>query len=197
MIGLNSNIKPERTKAWEVGLQANLWGEKIAVNLSLYKTSTFNQLFNPSLPSSSGYSSIYINGGQVDNRGIEASVSLNQPLGPINWNSTFTYTLNRNKIHQLLAPKTVDFGNGMTEEVSLKQMDIDGMNFGPVKVMLTEGGSIGDLYTTVPKTDEHGFVIVDYNTKNIVGLDEGKWVKAGNVNPKYLMWQRVSDGRTD
>jgi outer membrane receptor protein involved in Fe transport len=46
----NSDIKPERTKAWEVGLQSRFWGDKLALNVSLYKTSTFNQLFNPSLP---------------------------------------------------------------------------------------------------------------------------------------------------
>lgn len=188
----NTNLEPERTKAWELGLQTNLWGDKINLNVSLYSTRTFNQFFCPKLSATSGYGRMPVNGGRVDNKGIEASLTVNQPLGPVKWSTTLTYTLNRNKIHQLLAPKTVDFGNGMTEEVSLKQMDIDGMNFGPVKVMLTEGGSIGDLYTTVPKTDEHGFVIVDYNTKNIVGLDEGKWVKAGNVNPKYNIGWRNS-----
>lgn len=188
----NTNLEPERTKAWELGLQTNLWGDKINLNVSLYSTRTFNQFFRPKLSATSGYGRMPVNGGRVDNKGIEASLTVNQPLGPVKWSTTLTYTLNRNKIHQLLAPKTVDFGNGMTEEVSLKQMDIDGMNFGPVKVMLTEGGSIGDLYTTVPKTDEHGFVIVDYNTKNIVGLDEGKWVKAGNVNPKYNIGWRNS-----
>lgn len=100
----NTDIKPERTKAWEVGLQSHFWNDKLELNVSLYKTSTYNQLFNPSLPSSSGYSSIYINGGQVDNKGIEASLTLNQPLGPVKWNSTFTYTLNRNKIKKLLKP---------------------------------------------------------------------------------------------
>ena len=188
----NTNLEPERTKAWELGLQTNLWGDKINLNVSLYSTRTFNQFFRPKLSATSGYGRMPVNGGRVDNKGIEASLTVNQPLGPVKWSTTLTYTLNRNKIHQLLAPKTVDFGNGMTEEVSLKQMDIDGMNFGPVKVMLTEGGSIGDLYTTVPKTAEHGFVIVDYNTKNIVGLDEGKWVKAGNVNPKYNIGWRNS-----
>ena len=106
----NSDIKPERTKAWEVGLQSRFWGDKLALNVSLYKTSTFNQLFNPSLPSSSGYSSIYINGGQVDNKGIEASLSLNQALGPVEWNSTLTYTINRNKIKKLLKPTTLKDG---------------------------------------------------------------------------------------
>lgn len=45
----NSDIKPERTKAWELGLQSRLWGDKLALNVSIYKSSTYNQLFNPSL----------------------------------------------------------------------------------------------------------------------------------------------------
>lgn len=185
----NSNIKPERTKAWEVGLQANLWGEKIAVNLSLYKTSTFNQLFNPSLPSSSGYSSIYINGGQVDNRGIEASVSLNQPLGPINWNSTFTYTLNRNKIRKLLKHTILEEGL----EIQQDMLDLAGI--GNVKTRLVEGGSIGDLYVTTLRRDSHGFIDVDY-VNNTVSVDHTAgdrhdgWVYAGNSNAKYTMGWR-------
>lgn len=186
---INSNIKPERTKAWEVGLQANLWGEKIAVNLSLYKTSTFNQLFNPSLPSSSGYSSIYINGGQVDNRGIEASVSLNQPLGPINWNSTFTYTLNRNKIRKLLKHTILEEGL----EIQQDMLDLAGI--GNVKTRLVEGGSIGDLYVTTLRRDSHGFIDVDY-VNNTVSVDHTAgdrhdgWVYAGNSNAKYTMGWR-------
>ena len=45
----NTDIKPERTKAWEVGLQSHFWNDKLELNVSLYKTSTYNQLFNPSL----------------------------------------------------------------------------------------------------------------------------------------------------
>ena len=184
----NTNLKPERTKAWELGLQANLWQDKIALNVSLYSTRTFDQFFLPELSSASGYSALPINGGRIDNRGIETSLTLNQPLGPVQWSSTFTYTLNRNKIRQLLAPTQLTLTNGNTITVAQQEMDM--MNFGPVKVRLTEGGSMGDLYVTVPKMDEHGFLVVDYTSKNIAGLDEGKYVYAGNVNPEYTMGWR-------
>ena len=186
----NTDLKPERTKAWELGLQANLWQDKVNLNVSLYSTRTYDQFFLPSLSATSGYTALPINGGRVDNKGIEASLTVNQPLGPVKWSSTLTYTLNRNKIKQLLAPTSITLPNGMREQVQLDHMDM--MNLGPVKVMVTEGGSMGDLYVTVPKCDEHGFVKVDYITRNIAGVDEGKYVYAGNVNPKYNLGWRNS-----
>jgi TonB-linked SusC/RagA family outer membrane protein len=186
----NRDLKPERTKAWEIGLQANLWQDKINLNVSLYSTQTRNQFFLPELSATSGYSALPINGGRVDNKGIEASLTVNQPLGPVKWASTLTYTLNRNKIKKLLAPTQITLDNGNVVNVS--QDAIDMMNLGPVKVRLTEGGSMGDLYVTDLKRDEHGYVIVDYTSRQISGLDEGKYVYAGNVNPKYNIGWRNS-----
>ncbi len=187
----NTDIKPERTKAWEVGMQSRFWGDKLALNVSLYKTSTYNQLFNPSLSASSGYTSIYINGGQVDNKGIEVSLSLNQPVGPVEWNSTFTYTLNRNKIIKLLKPTKLN--NDLTTEQDM--LDLGGI--GNVMSRLTEGGSIGDLYVTALRTDNHGYIDVDY-VNNTVAVDENAgdrkdgWIYAGNSQAKYTMGWRNS-----
>lgn len=187
----NSDIKPERTKAWELGLQSRLWGDKLALNVSLYKSSTYNQLFNPSLSASSGYTSIYINGGQVDNKGIEASLTLNQPLGPVNWSSTLTYTINRNKIIKLLKPTTLSDGTVVEQNM----LDLGGV--GNVMSRLKEGGSIGDLYVTTLRTDEHGFIDVDY-VNNTVAIDKNAgenkdgWVYAGNAQAKYTMGWRNS-----
>lgn len=187
----NTDIKPERTKAWEVGLQSHFWNDKLTLNVSFYKTSTYNQLFNPSLPSSSGYSSIYINGGQVDNKGIEASLTLNQPLGPVDWSSTFTYTINRNKIKKLLKPTTLEGGQTVEQSV----MNLEGI--GNVKTRLVEGGSVGDLYVTALRTDHHGYIDVDY-VNNTVAIDNNAgdlkdgWIYAGNSQAKYMMGWRNS-----
>jgi TonB-linked SusC/RagA family outer membrane protein len=187
----NNDILPERTHSWEVGLQSHFWNEKLSLNASLYKTSTFNQLFNPSLSASSGYTSIYINGGQVDNKGIEVSLSLNQTLGQIQLNSSLTYSLNRNKVKKLLKAK--ELSSGLTVEQDI--LDVGGI--GNVLSRLTEGGSIGDLYVTALKTDEHGFIDVDY-VNNTVSVDEKAgehgdgWIYAGNSQPKYTMGWRNS-----
>lgn len=188
----NSDIKPERTKAWEVGIQTNLWQEKVQLNVSLYQTATYNQLFNPTLPSSSGYSSIYLNGGRVDNKGIELSATLNQKLGPVDWSSTFTYTINRNKIKQLLKETTLKDGYTIDG-----QDHLDLFSMGEVMTRLTEGGSIGDLYVTALKTEGHGLIQVDYKDytvskdPNAGPLHDG-YIYAGNAQAKYTMGWRNS-----
>ncbi len=189
----NNDILPERTHSWEVGLQSNFWKDKLEINASIYKTSTFNQLFNPSLSASSGYTSIYINGGQVDNKGIEISLALKQPLGSVQWNSSFTYSLNQNKVEKLL--KSTQLSSGLTVEQDI--LDVGGI--GNVISRLTEGGSIGDLYVTALKTDEHGYIDVDY-VNNTVSVDKNAgergdgWIYAGNSQPKYTMGWRNSFG---
>ena len=185
----NNDIKPERTKAWELGLQSRFWMDKITLNVSLYKTSTYNQLFNPALSSGSGYKSIYINGGQIDNKGIEVSLGINQPLGPVEWTSNFTYTLNRNKVVKLLKPTTLEGG------IVVEQNMLDIVTLGNVKSRLVEGGSIGDLYVTAFKRDVHGDIIVDAKDNSVykdeyAGPQGDGWVYAGNAEPKYTMGWR-------
>ena len=189
----NSDIKPERTKAWEVGMESHFWGNKINLNVSLYKTSTYNQLFNPSLSSASGYSSIYINGGCVDNKGIELALTLNQPIGPIAWSSTYTYTINRNKIKRLLSPTTLVDGQIVSQD------HLDLINLKNVKSMLTEGGSMGDLYVTALYLDDHHKIYVDYQTNEVLvdgnaGPYKDGFIYAGNAAPKYMMsWRNSFD----
>lgn len=185
----NADIKPERTKAWEVGLSTRLWMDKIKLDVSLYKTSTYNQLFNPTLPASSGYKTVYINGGQIDNKGIEIALGINQPLGPVQWESNLTYSLNRNKIAKLLRPTVLS--NGL--EVSQDVYDI--VTLGNVKSRLVEGGSIGDLYVTTLKRDYHGHVIVDYVEQTVerddkAGPQKDGWIYAGNAEAKYTLGWR-------
>lgn len=179
----NTELKPERTKSYELGINAQLFGGKLKLDLSLYSTQTYNQLFKPTLSSTSGYSGVYVNAGRVDNKGIEASVSFNQKLGPVDWTTGLVYSLNRNKIKKLLRGYKAPDG----EIINMTEMDMGGTD--AVKARLTEGGSMGDIYVTTLKTDEHGYIDVDY-TQKTVEKDPNKWVYAGNVNPLYnLGWR--------
>lgn len=185
----NADLEPERTKGWEVGMQARFWMDKLTLNLSLYKTSTYNQFFTPDLPASSGYKQVYINGGQIDNKGIELSLGINQPLGPVEWTSTFTYTLNRNKIVKLLKPTTLP--NGLIVE----QDHLDVATLANVKSRLVEGGSIGDLWVTTLKRDMHGNIYVNdvdltVTRDDNAGPYKDGWIYAGNAEPKYTMGWR-------
>lgn len=182
-VNANENFEPERTKSFEAGLNAQLWGNKIKLDVTFYKSSTYNQLFKPALSQSSGFSSVYINAGQVDNRGIELSLGLNQDLGPVKWNSNLVYSLNQNKIVTLL-PETV-LSNG--ETVRLDRLDMGGTD--GYKMILEEGGSMGDIYVNTLKVDEHGYIIVDLISQSVT-TNPDHFIKAGNANPKYTLGWR-------
>ncbi len=179
----NTNLKPERTKSWETGANFVFFKNKLKLDATLYKSSTYNQFFEPSLSSSSGYTSVIVNAGRIDNKGIEISARYNDNFGKLNWSSYVTYSLNRNKIIELLPGWT----NPITGEIiSLSELDMGGT--GSYKMVLKEGGAMGDIYVNTLKTDEHGAIYV-HPSDHVVVADANKFVLAGNSNPKYnLAW---------
>lgn len=179
----NPDLKPERTKSWEAGFDFAFFKNKLKLNATLYKSSTYNQFFEPELPSSSGYTSVIVNSGRVDNKGLELTARFNQKLGPVHWESYLTWTLNRNKIVELLPAWT----NPIDGKVySLTDLDMGGT--GGYKMRLVEGGTLSDIYVNTLRTDEHGAIYVDPVSQKVVA-QSNEYIKAGSAAPKYnLGW---------
>ncbi len=179
----NPYLKPERTKSWEAGFNFVFFKNKLKLDATFYKSSTYNQFFEPTLPSSSGFTSVLVNAGRIDNKGVEISARYDQDFGALHWNSYLTYSLNRNKIKELLRGWT----NPLDGKVySQKEMDMGGT--GSYKIKLIEGGSMGDIYVNTLKTDEHGAIYVHPTAQTVVA-DANNFVLAGNSAPKYnLGW---------
>lgn len=191
---VDPDLKPESTKSYEVGINARLFNNKLNFDLTLYKSLTSNQLFNPTLPSSSGYTSYYVNAGCVENRGIELSVGFDQDLGPVKWNTNVTYSINDNTIKELLPRKQLPTGG----YVEMHEMNMGGTD--SYRMVLKEGHSMGDIYVNTLKTDEHGYIIVDLISQKVTA-DPDNFVYAGNANPDYTIgwrnnfeWKGISLG---
>ena len=177
----NPNLKPELTKSWEAGFNVALFKGALKIDATAYTSRTYNQFFEPTLSSASGYTSVIVNAGRVDNKGIEVSARFSHKFGKLNWSSYVTYSLNRNTIVQLLPGWT----NPVTGEVvSLHELDMSGT--GSYKMELKEGGSIGDIYVNTLRVDEHGAIYVDPSSQTVVATPNN-FVYAGNNNPKYNM----------
>lgn len=178
------DLKPERTLTYEVGLEARLW-QDLSINLSWYLADTYNQTFDPQLPPSSSYSTIYLQTGSVRNTGVEASVGYNHTWHGFTWDSNFTFSWNRNEILELAG----DAKNPITgEALNLPKLDIKAL--GKAKYVLKQGGSLGDLYTTSAiMGNDKGYIEVDENG-NITIDDIGTDIFLGSVFPKYnLAWR--------
>lgn len=175
------NYEPERTKSWEVGADVRLWGNKVVLGATYYSSRTLNQIFNPSISSTSTKTSMYVNGGRVDNHGVELSAELNQKLGPVDWQSNIIYSRNRNKIVKMLHDYEI---NG--ERITQDSMVMGGTT--GVKMVVREGGRMGDIYVNTLKTDAQGYIWV--SPSGDVATDPNNFVYAGNTNPSYtLSWR--------
>lgn len=179
----NPDLKPERTKSWEAGLNVMFFKNRLKLDASFYSSRTYNQFFERTLSATTGYKSEVVNGGRVDNKGIELSLRYEDKWGDFGWSSYITYSLNRNKVVELLR----DYKDPISHEVTtLDKIDMGGTSM--YKMILTEGGSIGDIYVNTLRTDEHGAIYV-HPSDQVVVTQPDVFVKAGNSAPKYnLGW---------
>lgn len=180
------DLKPERTITYELGIDARLW-KNISLSASWYSADTKNQTFDPSLPPSSSYTTIYLQTGHVRNTGVEASLGYSNQWRDFAWSSNFTFSWNKNEIIDLAA----DAINPETgEPLNLTELDIKGL--GKAKYILKQGGTLGDLYTLANlKYTKGGYIETDNNGNLLLTDDnDGKELYLGSVFPDYnLAWR--------
>src|SRR5690606_11927753 len=70
-----ATLTPERTKSWEIGTDLRFFKDKLNLSVTYYNGTTDDQVISITAPSGAGASSFWINGGSVQNKGIEASLS--------------------------------------------------------------------------------------------------------------------------
>lgn len=179
----NANLKPERTKSWEAGFNFVFFKNKLKLDATLYQSRTYNQFFERTLSSTTGYKSEVVNGGRVDNKGIELSLRFDDQWGDFGWSSYVTFSRNINKVVELLN----NYEDPLTGELtSLDKIDMGGTSM--YKMILTEGGSIGDIYVNSLRTDEHGAIYVDPVSQTVVA-EPDNFILAGNSAPDFnLGW---------
>lgn len=180
-------LYPERTKTWEVGIDARLWND-LRLAASWYRADTNNQTFQPTVSTSSGYSSMYVQTGNVRNTGVELSLGYGHTWRDFTWDTNVTFSWNRNEVVELMDGLT----DPMTGEPLKDRLEVKGL--GKAKYIIKKGGTLGDLYTTSSlKYDENGYVQVDRNG-NLMTTDTGEEIYLGSVFPDYNMaWRNDFD----
>src|SRR5690606_19257064 len=66
----NSNLKPERTESFEVGLEMNFWDSRVGFDASYYRSTSFDQIMAVTVSSATGYDRRWVNAGSLRNQGF-------------------------------------------------------------------------------------------------------------------------------
>jgi TonB-linked SusC/RagA family outer membrane protein len=171
----NPNLRPEIKTETEVGFDLRFLNNKLGLTTTYYQNKIVDLLFNVSTAASTGFTSIYTNGGQMENRGIEFDVdydlikkkdfSLNI-FG--NWNN------NRNKVIDILGVQSIDLTGQSISSRAVK------------------GQPLGVLWGTRAVRDENGAFILDKNgfpqqasTQGVIGNPNPDWRGAMGVRANW------------
>lgn len=194
-----SDLKPERTNSWELGLSSKFFGNKLSFDFTWYKSNTKNQTLNIDLSASSGYKSMYIQTGDVQNSGIETRLGTDFTWGDWSWSSNLTASYNKNEIKSLMDGQY--YGPDGELLPNIPRLSQGGV--GAAEIFLTKGGSMGDLYikNQLGRNADGSMQRNEDGSPTIITLGGDDMKKAGSVLPDWNLgfrndfrWKNINLG---
>ncbi|WP_338875484.1 SusC/RagA family TonB-linked outer membrane protein [Spirosoma sp. SC4-14] len=177
------NLKPEIATSFEVGIDYNMFHNKLRFSGTYYTSDNRNQILPTQIPSSSGFTTKNINAGLLESRGVE--LSLGGTLidkGGLRWDLTTNFTKNTTRIKEL------------ADALPYYTLWTDAKGGAWTYV----GDKVGDIYDAqiITVTDKsspyYGYPILD---------NDGSWQsksatnsknKIGNFNPNFMLGAQSS-----
>jgi TonB-linked SusC/RagA family outer membrane protein len=119
----NPDLKEERTRSLEAGLELNVFMNRLRFDLAVYQTTTVDQIMPVALSYTTGYTDRIYNAGDMRNKGIELSLA-GTPLrtSDFTWDLALNWTVNRNEVTKLFGDiQNLDLkaGTGLQGGVSI------------------------------------------------------------------------------
>ncbi|MBI1227455.1 MAG: SusC/RagA family TonB-linked outer membrane protein [Bacteroidetes bacterium] len=174
----NPDLKPERTKSYEAGLELRFLKDMLGFDVTYYKMNTVDQILPAAVSRATGYTAKFINAGDVENRGWEVQMFL-RPINTPNfkWRMDVNWARNRNKV--------LDLG------------EIDNLLLASMQGGVSINASVGEPYGTI-KGNNYVYYDANGNGERDAGENDrvvnasGYYVSTtstseliGNVNPDW------------
>jgi TonB-linked SusC/RagA family outer membrane protein len=98
----NPELKPERTNSTELGVEVGFLDNRILLDLGVYNSNSIDQIIPVQTSAASGYTNQVINGGTLNNKGIEIQLRTTPvKTKKFSWNLDLNYATNRSKVVEL------------------------------------------------------------------------------------------------
>jgi len=191
-LALNPDLLPEITKSAEAGFEVGLFDNRIKLDLSVYNTNSINQILKVDVSSATGYSQKLINGGSMNNKGLEIQLGLTPvKQKDFSWDINLNYSLNRSKVTELDKEGRISSYNIGTS--------------GTLDVLAAVGQPYGTFFGTAYQRDAAGQILVSTDgtpvinpSKQILGKFTPNWVGGitnsftyKNFNLNFLVDARI------
>jgi TonB-linked SusC/RagA family outer membrane protein len=168
----NPNLKNERTNSLEAGLEMSFFNSRIGFDLALYKTNSLDQILPLTVSQTTGFSSLMINAGEIENKGIEVTLIANPvKIGAFRWDIIVNWAKNKNEVISLYP--------GITN-LRLNSTNLQG----GLTVNAEVGKPYGELRGKDYTYDAKGNIIIDAASGRPI-ITTSAAIPIGNFTPDY------------
>lgn len=200
----NPDLKWERTKMVDGGVELGLFNDRINLNADFYIKNTSDLLLQTPIPWSAGFTTanVYKNVGSVRNTGIELALNtVNVRTSDFEWTTNFIFASNKNKVTKLndggadIFPGPNFLGQNYVIRVGQPLGSFYGM---------TRVGTYSDSPADIAEAAKHGLKAGDrkyiYNADgsnyySIIGRAYPKWTGTFSSSFRYKHWDFSFDIR--
>ena len=178
----NPDLKPERTKSFEAGLEMRFAHNRLGFDVSYYKANSIDQIVTAPVSAATGYTGKLLNAGEIENKGIEVSLNA-MPVKTDNFSWNFTVNFAKNNSLVLELPEGV-------EAIQLGRFQ-GGVSINAVKGQ-PYGVIYGKDYTYSPDgkrlIDADGYYILTPTSNNVIGDINPDWIGGFSNTLTYKSW---------
>ena len=170
----NPDLKAELHREFEVGVETNLWNNRVNLEVSAYKRDSKDQILGKILDPSTGFDRTTINAGKINTEGLEVDLGLRLFRNPegFQWTSNWVFFASQNEV--------VDLPGGDDVFIS---------GFSNTGNYAVEGQPLGVIKGSYTLKDANGNYLINPTNGNIfdsnaLGLDDEI---IGDPNPDWRM----------
>ena len=147
----NDKLKPETTTSIEFGTELKFLSGRLGLDFTYYENKSKDQILQPRVSNATGYILSYVNTGEIDNSGIEATINLN-PIRKPNFRWDVMLNLSHNK--------------GIVKSLpgALPILYVTDVQVGNAKAASFNGGNFMGLSGSKWQTDSSGNLLLDWST---------------------------------
>jgi TonB-linked SusC/RagA family outer membrane protein len=172
----NSELKPERTGAFETGIDIRFMEGRLGLDFTYFDNRTRNQIIPIELDIATGYASRIINAGEIQNKGIEVVLNARpvQSASGFNWDFQANFTRTRGYVLEL------------TE--GLTTYTLTGRNGANIQARVGErmGNIYGAGFARVDDPASPYFGQIIHNTSG-TPITDPTLKEQGNYNPDWML----------
>ena len=178
----NKNLKWERSQELNLGLNMGFFNNRITTTVEVYKRNTKDLILNQTLPTSTGFSTVTTNVGQVSNKGIEIMInSRNIETKNFTWSTNINFSKNINRIESLANGVNAIIGSSLFVGKPVRSL----FDYKFAGIWQLKDSTMAKTYGQMPGSVRVEDTNNDGVISNSTGKDDRVWL--GTQLPNFIM----------